>query len=108
VQYFAANLELETGDALKPGQRVVAKLTLDEVEDALVVPRQAVFEEDGGSFVYRLAGGRFEKAAVGIGPPSLGRIVIESGLSEGDVVAARDPGLSRSEAVAESSEPRAR
>jgi RND family efflux transporter MFP subunit len=108
VQYFAANLELEQRDALKPGQRVVAKLTLDEVEDALVVPRQAVFEEDGGSFVYRLAGGRFEKAAVGIGPPSLGRIVIESGLSEGDVVAARDPGLSRSEAVAESSEPRAR
>jgi RND family efflux transporter MFP subunit len=108
VQYFAANLELEQRDALKPGQRVVAKLTLDEVEDALVVPRQAVFEENGGSFVYRLAGGRFEKAAVGIGPPSLGRIVIESGLSEGDVVAARDPGLSRSEAVAESSEPRAR
>jgi RND family efflux transporter MFP subunit len=96
VQYFAASLELETEDTLKPGQRVVAKLTLDEIHGALVVPRQAVLEEDGGSFVYRFVGGGFEKTAVHIGPPSLGRIVIESGLSEGDVVAARDPGLSRS------------
>ncbi len=99
VQYFAATLEIEKDDSLKPGQRVVAKLTLDEIERALVVPRQAVFEEDGGSFVYRFLDGRFEKAAVRIGPPSLGRIVIESGLSEGDVVAARDPGLQRGDVV---------
>ena len=101
VQYFEATLELEKTDPLtmKPGQRVVAKLTLDEIEGALVVPRQAVFEEDGGAFVYRLVGGRFEKAAVRLGPPSLGRIAIETGLSEGDVVAARDPGLSRGDLV---------
>ena len=104
VQYFAATLELEQDGSLKPGQRVVAKLTLDEIERALVVPRQAVFDEDGGSFVYRFLDGRFEKAAVQIGPPSLGRIVIESGLSEGDVVAARDPGLSRSYVVPASPE----
>jgi RND family efflux transporter MFP subunit len=104
LQYFAATLELETDASLKPGQRVVAKLRLDELEDALSVPRQAVFEEDGGSFVYRFTDGRFEKAPVRIGPPSLGRIVIESGLSEGDVVAARDPGLSRSDAVPASPE----
>ncbi|HJS74088.1 MAG TPA: HlyD family efflux transporter periplasmic adaptor subunit, partial [Vicinamibacteria bacterium] len=99
VQYFAATLELDRDDSLKPGQRVVAKLTLDEVESALVVPRQAVFEENGGRFVYRFLDGHFEKTTVSIGPPSLGRIVIESGLSEGDVLAARDPGLARSEVV---------
>ncbi len=104
LQYFAAFLEIEKDGSLKPGQRVVAKLTLDEIEDALVVPRQAVFDEDGRGFVYRFQEGRFEKTAVEIGPPSLGRIVIESGLSEGDVVAARDPGRSRVDIVPASPE----
>jgi multidrug efflux pump subunit AcrA (membrane-fusion protein) len=99
LQYFAATLEIEKDPSLKSGQRVVAKLRLDEVKEALTISRQAVFEEGGGSFVYRFVDGRFEKAPVRIGPASLGRIVIESGLSEGDIVAARDPGLSRSEAV---------
>jgi multidrug efflux pump subunit AcrA (membrane-fusion protein) len=85
---------------------VTAKLNLDEIENALVVPRQAVFEENGSAFVYRSHQGRFEKAPVRLGPPSLGRIVIESGLSEGDVVAARDPELSRVEAVPASPEER--
>jgi RND family efflux transporter MFP subunit len=106
LQYFAATLEIEKEAGLKPGQRVTAKLTLDEIEEALVVPRQAVFEENGSAFVYRSHEGRFEKAPVRLGPPSLGRIVIESGLSEGDVVAARDPELSRVEAVPASPEER--
>ena len=101
VQYFEAILELETTDplAMKPGQRVVARLRLDEREGVLAVPRQAVFEEEGGSVVYRLVDGGFQRAAVRLGAPSLGRIEIESGLSEGDVVAVRNPTLSRGHLV---------
>lgn len=101
VQYFEAILELEATDSrtMKPGQRVVAKLKLDEREGVLVVPRQAVVEDEGGTFVYRLEDGGFEKTKVRLGAPSLGRIEIESGLSEGDVVAARDPTLSRGDLV---------
>jgi RND family efflux transporter MFP subunit len=101
VQYFEAILELERTDPLtmKPGQRIVAKLELDKREGALVVPRQAVFEDGSGAFVYRVRDGGFEKAKVRLGPPSLGRIAIESGLSEGDVVAARNPELSRGDLV---------
>ncbi len=101
VQYFEAILELGKTDplAMKPGQRIVAKLELDEREGALVVPRQAVFEDGSGAFVYHLSDDGFEKARVRLGPPSLGRIAIESGLSEGDVVAARNPELSRGDLV---------
>jgi multidrug efflux pump subunit AcrA (membrane-fusion protein) len=101
VQYFEAILDLEATDAptMKPGQRVVAKLKLDERDGVLAVPRQAVLEDEGGTFVYRRVGGGFEKTSVRLGAPSLGRIEIESGLSEGDVVAARDPKLARRDLV---------
>lgn len=101
MQYFEAILDLEATDArtMKPGQRVVAKLKLDERDGVLAVPRQAVLEDEGGTFVYRRVGGGFEKTKVRLGAPSLGRIEIESGLSEGDVVAARDPKLARGDLV---------
>jgi hypothetical protein len=58
-----------------------------------------VFEESGKSHVHRFRKGAFEKVEVSLGPASLGRIVIASGLSEGDVIAARDPELSRDDFV---------
>jgi HlyD family secretion protein len=105
VQYFEATLEVEGSrpEALKPGQRVRAHLVLENLEDVLVVPRQAVVDDPGGRYVYRRRRGdaNLEKTAVTLGPSSLGRIVITSGLDEGDVVAARDPELSRNELAPE-------
>jgi RND family efflux transporter MFP subunit len=107
LQYFEATLalelELERTDpgTLKPGARVRASLVLDDLGDVLAVPRQAVFDDGEGSYVYRRKGDGFEKAAVTLGAASLGRIVIESGLAEGDVIAARDPGRSPSELLAD-------
>lgn len=96
VQYFAVTLELPKTDprVMKPGQRVQATLLLDERKSALLVPRQAVFDRDGRSVVYR-KGGRgatgFEPVTVKLGPSTMGRVVIESGLAKGDVLALRDP-----------------
>lgn len=93
IQYFAVTLALErtVPEVMKPGQRVQAVLTLDEREDVLTVPRQAVFEEDGKKIVYTLRGGRFEPVEVELGPAAPGRLVIEKGLEEGDRIALRDP-----------------
>ena len=53
--YFEVLLALETTDLsiMKPGQRVTASILVEEVEDALVVPRQALFSEEGAYVVYR-------------------------------------------------------
>jgi RND family efflux transporter MFP subunit len=93
IQYFAVTLALEetVPEVMKPGQRVQAVLTLDELEDVLTVPRQAVFEEDGKKIVYARRGGRFEPVEVELGPAAPGRLVIEKGLEEGDRIALRDP-----------------
>jgi RND family efflux transporter MFP subunit len=97
VQYFGITLTLDRTDpgVMKPGQRVRALLRLDERPRALTVPRQAVFERDGKTVVYRWRGGgfepRFEPIQVELGPSGAGRVVVESGLRPGDAVALADP-----------------
>lgn len=92
VQYFAVTLSLPATDpaTMKVGQRVRATLVLEQ-GDAIVVPRQAVFERDGRMFVHRQDGARFEEVEVKLGSSSAGRVVITEGLSEGDRIALRDP-----------------
>lgn len=92
VQYFAVTLSLPTTDpaTMKVGQRVRATIVLEQ-GDAIVVPRQAVFERDGRMFVHRGSGGRFEEVEVKLGSSSAGRVVITEGLVEGDRIALRDP-----------------
>lgn len=93
VQYFSLVLSLERTDpaVMKPGLRVRANLTLDARKDALVVPRDAVLEKDGKKVVYRRATTGFAPVEVTLGPTALGRVVVESGLADGDVIALRDP-----------------
>ena len=104
VQYFAVTLALAPGSqpamgaagamgTAKPGQRVLARLRLEERRGALVVPREAVFQRGGGAVVYRRRGGAhdFEPVPVTLGPASVGTAVIETGVAAGDLVALRDP-----------------
>ncbi|MEM9492994.1 MAG: efflux RND transporter periplasmic adaptor subunit, partial [Myxococcota bacterium] len=82
IQYFGVILSLERTDpeVMKPGARVSAQLVLDQ-RQALIVPRQTVFEKDGKNVVYRrLADGTFEPVEVTLGAGSPGRVVIDSGL----------------------------
>jgi HlyD family secretion protein len=93
VQYFEVELELEKTDPtwMKPGQRVRADLSLEDRKDALVVPREAVQEKDGKHLVWKKDAKGFSPVEVTLGPAALGRVVIEKGRSEKDVVALRDP-----------------
>lgn len=93
VQYFGVTLSLDRTDpaVMKPGQRVRALLRLDERPRALTVPRQAVFEKDGRTVLYRMNGAGFDPVPVALGPSGAGRVVIESGLRAGDAVALADP-----------------
>lgn len=94
VQYFSAVLSLERTDeaTMKPGQRVQAVISVVDTPDAVTVPRQAVLERDGRKLVYRRASwGRFEAVEVTLGPAALGRVVVDKGLADGDVVALADP-----------------
>jgi len=92
VQYFGVTIALDKTDPaiMKPGQRVQATLVLDQ-EDAIVVPRQAVFTKESKSIVYRKTATGFEPVTVELGAATAGRVVIKSGLGDGDTIALRDP-----------------
>ncbi len=93
VQYFGVVLAFadEPAATMKPGQRVRATLILDEVKDALVVPRQAVVQKDGVARVFVAAGGGFVPRQVETGASSLGLVVVTGGLEEGDRIALAPP-----------------
>jgi HlyD family secretion protein len=96
TQYFGVVLTLEKTDPeiMKPGQSVRARLFLHE-QEALVLPRPALFDQDGRWIAYRREPqGGFAAVPVKIGPSTAGLCTIESGLRENDVVALRDPGRS--------------
>ncbi len=93
VKYFETILALERQEPaiMKPGQRVKARIVLEELDGVLTVPRGALCDKDGKRVVYRLAGGRFSPVEVSVGSSSLARVVITAGLAQGERVALRDP-----------------
>jgi multidrug efflux pump subunit AcrA (membrane-fusion protein) len=103
VHYFGVTLELQTemdGADLKPGQRVRATLILEDVEEALVIPRQAVFQDQhGGNHVYLHNGSGFMRHGVEVGAGSVGLVRVTGGLSAGDVIALRRPELDPEDAA---------
>jgi HlyD family secretion protein len=93
VKYFEATLALARTDPaiMKPGQRVRAVVRLEEADGVIAIPRGAVFEKDGKRIVYRREGGSFAPVEITIGRQSISRVVLDSGLAAGDVIALRDP-----------------
>jgi len=108
VQYFDIDLTLAVTDPekMKPGQRIRATLLILDLEDVIAVPREAVFrDEEANPYVFLKSGSEYERAPVTLGPVALGRVVIESGLESGDVVALQDP--MRAQAAPDASKPAA-
>lgn len=93
VKYFETTLQFDkgVGGSLKPGQRVRCTIVAASLDEAVTIPRGALFEKDGKRLVYRLERGRFQPVEVAIGPRGLARIVIVRGLAPGDRVALQDP-----------------
>lgn len=93
VQYFGVTLEL-VGDSqlgMKPGQRVRASLQLAALDQAIVVPRQAVFQDGDTYSVYVREGADFAPRQIEIGPTSLALVVVTKGLEAGEIVALERP-----------------
>jgi multidrug resistance efflux pump len=95
VKYFETALSLDHTDAsfMRPGQRIRARIVLEQAEAVIAIPRGALFEKDGRRLVYRREGAAFRPVDVTVGRNSLSRVVVESGLARGDVIALRDPTL---------------
>lgn len=84
--------ETNSGQLLKPSMRCEAEIIVDNVEDVIAVPAQAVFRDGGDTFVYTPASGKYERTAVNVGRRSTRFAEITGGLEPGTRVLLREPG----------------
>jgi HlyD family secretion protein len=77
----------QADDDLLPDSNVTVNVTISSQPDALNMPREALHEQNGKYFVYKLNHDELARVPVTIGSPNLTQVPILSGLQEGDVVA---------------------
>jgi HlyD family secretion protein len=94
VREYEVRIDLDLGDevhGLKPSMRTEARLVLQEVNDALAVPVQAVFSEGPNQFVYTADGSRFKQTPVRVGRRSDVYAEVIDGIAPGAKVLLREP-----------------
>ena len=77
----------ETNKNLLPGLTVSCRLIIDQIDDVLYVPIEAVNAEGDKSFVYKKSGSGYNKVEVEVGTSNSDYTIITKGLSEKDEVA---------------------
>jgi multidrug efflux pump subunit AcrA (membrane-fusion protein) len=93
VKYFEITVSIENPDLtlVKPGNKVTANIKGGSELDVLIIPIQAVFSDDAGSFVYVDDKGKVSKKPVVLGMKTFAEVEIKSGIDAGDKVALFQP-----------------
>ena len=77
---------------MRPGMRFRGTVETGRVEDALLIPVDALFVDASGPVAYRRSGDGFETVKLELGQRNKEYVEIISGLSVGDVVSRSDLG----------------
>jgi RND family efflux transporter MFP subunit len=92
VKNFDIALQILDADSrIRPGLSASARIAVDKVPDAILVPPEAVFEKNGRSVAYVLHGSEFEERPVQVARRSKTELLIAGGLQPGERVALKDP-----------------
>lgn len=84
-KFFGVTLQLDRGDArLRPGMSVRVAFLLDAVDDAVVVPVDAVFGAGDASVCYVQRGGETVEQAVALGKRNETHVEIRRGIAAGE------------------------
>ena len=93
---FPKNFELavsldQTDPRLRPGMNATARIAVDRVRDATLIPTEAAFQKSGETVAYLLQGSHFEPRKIEVSKRGESQLVVASGLKPGDRVALKDP-----------------
>ena len=77
----------DSADGLLPDTNVTVKVTISSEANALSMPREALHQQNGKYFVFKVVDGELKRVPVEIGTPNLTQVPILSGLENGDSVA---------------------
>jgi HlyD family secretion protein len=92
LKVYNSDIEVDTNDiTLRTGMSCKAEIVIEQYEDAVYIPVQAVLRVGGEPTVYVLDGKKIEPRRVEIGLDNNRMVRIMSGLSEGEVVLLTPP-----------------
>ena len=87
IRYFSVTISIQgSNPKLLPDLTAAVDLQLENVKDALILPREAVVFQDGEALVEALENGKPKSQGVKLGPVSECELVIASGIKEGMTV----------------------
>lgn len=84
---------VEQDERLYPGMSASVEIVIESIPEALTIPLRALRHRQDRTLVYRKTADGFEVVDVTSGPDNGIEVVIEEGLSEGDVISLTDLGL---------------
>ena len=85
-EYLTTVTVLNPPDGIKVGLTAEARIVVNEIPDALILPVQAVFEYGRKMYAVTHKNGKWDKIEVKTGPANDKEVVILEGLNEGDEV----------------------
>jgi HlyD family secretion protein len=89
---FTVRISLEESDPrLKPGMTAQVTVIVDRVANALTIPVQASFQQEGDTLAYIWTGSKFRSQVIEVSRRSGDRILVTKGLKAGDRIALQDP-----------------
>lgn len=92
TKYFELLASIEQqSDSLQPGAKVNASISVNEAEAKIVIPLQAIFNQQNENYVYLKDGQGFERRMVKTADKNLYFVEIIEGLESGDTIALSVP-----------------
>lgn len=92
IKVFPVEILLEgTSEMFLPGMTVSCRIIVDQVDDVLYIPLEALFVEGRDNYVYVRSGGAYEKKKVVTGQKNNDFIVVREGIDKEDRLAMADP-----------------
>lgn len=83
---FPVEIAVSTSSAVRIGMNGDVAIQTETQSDVLVIPAEAVREEQKGTYAYKKVGTSYKKIPIEVGTRSEGEAIIISGLSEGEQV----------------------
>ncbi|MEA4916112.1 efflux RND transporter periplasmic adaptor subunit [Proteiniphilum sp.] len=92
IKVFPVEILLnESNKNLLPGLTVSCRIIIDQIDDVLYIPLDAVRAEGDKSFVYKKSGSGYDKVEIEVGQNNSDYVVVVDGLKQGDEIALVDP-----------------
>lgn len=92
---------LQKSEVLKPGMTTSNQIVMNEIDDVIFIPQEAVFEIEGKRIAFVKNGNDFDEVEITLGEKSEDYVIVSAGLKENDVVALQNPEIVEEETATE-------